>query len=89
MLLLPALGKSSAWTAPYLGEFFLPPFPNRRYIHRSVFEHRPNMANCEVLGTVAQSQPPLRIEPKEWTVIANQLRRFDRTNWEFRSGWTG
>jgi hypothetical protein len=75
--------------SPFSGQFYLPPFPNRRYIHRSVFVGKPAMSDCELLGTAAQSQPPLRIEPKEWTVIQRQLLRFDRTNYDFRSPWHG
>ena len=73
--------------SPYAGKFFLPPFPNRRYIHRSAFESQPNLSECELLGTVAQREPPLRIEPKEWTQIEHLLVRFDRTNFDFRSPW--
>lgn len=69
------------------GQFYLPPFPNRRFIHRSAFADDPKMAGCELLGTVAQSQPPLRIERREWKLIERALVRFDRTNYDFRAPW--
>ncbi len=65
----------------------MPPFPNRRYIHRSVLEDRPNLSGCELLGTAAQRLAPLRIEPKEWTVIERLLLRFDKPSFDFRSPW--
>ncbi len=81
-----ALGR---WhTEPYSGSFFLPPLPNRRYIHRSVFADDPKMSKCELLGTAAQSQPPLRVEQSEWKVIERRLVQFDRTNYDFRSAWS-
>lgn len=73
--------------APYHGLFFLPPLPNRRYVHRSAFLDKAAMANCELLGSAAQMQPPLRIERKEWRVIENLLIQFDRTNDNFRASW--
>jgi hypothetical protein len=73
--------------ALYHGQFYLPPFPNRRYIHRSTFAGKRGMADCELLGAAGHSQPPLRIEPKEWTVIQRELVRFDRTNYDFRAPW--
>jgi hypothetical protein len=72
---------------PYSGRFFMPPFPNRRYIHRSVFADDPKMAECELLGTAGQRSAPLRIEPSEWRVIERRLRQFDRTNVDFRAAW--
>jgi hypothetical protein len=80
-----ALGNWHA--SPFSGEFFLPPFPNRRYIHRSVLVADPNLADCELLGTAAQSQPPLRIEPAEWKIIERRLRQFDRASYAFRAAW--
>ena len=74
--------------APYSGEFFLPPFPNRRYIHRSALADRPQLSKCELLGSGSQMQAPLRIEQKEWVVIQQLLRRFDRTNEAFRAPWS-
>lgn len=73
--------------APFSGQFFLPPFPNRRYIHRSALADDPAMANCELLTTAAQRQAPLRIEAREWKVIERLLLRFDRTNLDFRAAW--
>jgi hypothetical protein len=73
--------------APFSGQFFLPPFPNRRYIHRSALANDPTMANCELLTTAAQRQPPLRIEAREWRTIERLLLRFDRTNFDFRASW--
>jgi hypothetical protein len=73
--------------SPYSGQFFLPPLPNRRYIHRSALASDPRLAKCELLTTAAQSAPPLRIEPKEWKAIAGLLVKFDRTNLDFRSAW--
>jgi hypothetical protein len=75
--------------APYAGTFFMPPFPNQRYIHRDVFAERTKFEGCEVMGTAAQHQPPLRIEPTEWTVIKNVLLRFDRSARHTRSPWFG
>lgn len=75
--------------SPYQGVFFLPPFPNHRFVHRSAFVDRPGMQSCELLGTAAQTQPPLRVESKEWTVIKRQLLRFDRSNSAFRAAWHG
>jgi hypothetical protein len=74
---------------PFSGEFFLPPFPNRRYIHRDALSKRAGMADCELLSSAAQMTPPLRIEGKEWTVIQRELIRFDRTNYDFRAPWPG
>lgn len=73
--------------SPYSGQFFLPPLPNRRYIHRSALSHEPRLAKCELLTTAAQSAPPLRIEPDEWKAIERLLVKFDRTNFDFRSAW--
>lgn len=73
--------------APFSGQFFLPPLPNRRYIHRSVLARDPKMGKCELLSTAAQSQPPLRIETAEWKVIERLLVRFDRTSFDFRAAW--
>ena len=73
--------------AGYWGRFFLPPLPNRRYIHRSALEGDPRLANCELLTTAAQSQPPLLIEPREWKAIEQLLFRFDRANSDFRAPW--
>jgi hypothetical protein len=73
--------------SPYSGTFFLPPLPNRRYIHRSALSKDPRLAKCELLTTAAQSAPPLRIEPKEWEAIERLLIEFDRTNFDFRSAW--
>jgi hypothetical protein len=74
--------------APFTGQFFLPPFPNRRYIHRSVTAGDPRMADCELIGTAAQRQAPLRIETAEWKVIERRLLQFDRTNYDFRAAWS-
>ena len=79
-----AHGKIHA--APFSGQFFLPPFPNRRYISRSALAGDPRMANCE-LTTAAQRQSPLRIEATEWKVIERLLLRFDRSNFDFRAAW--
>ena len=73
--------------APYTGTFYLPPFPNRRYIHRSAVSAETGMVNCELLSTAAQSNPPLRIEPAEWKVVEKLLVRFDRTSYDFRAPW--
>lgn len=73
--------------SPYSGQFFLPPLPNRRYIHRSALTSDPQLAKCELVTTAAQSAPPLRIEPKEWKAIERLLIKFDRTNFDFRSAW--
>jgi hypothetical protein len=74
-------------TSPYSGQFFLPPFPNRRYIHRDALVAEPVLKRCELLTTAAQSQPPLRIEAAEWAVIEELLLDFDETNLHFRAGW--
>lgn len=73
--------------SPYSGQFFLPPLPNRRYIHRSALTTDPGLAKCELLTTAAQSAPPLRIESNEWKAIERLLVEFDRTNFGFRSAW--
>lgn len=73
--------------SPYSGTFFLPPLPNRRYIHRSALAAEPALAKCELLTTAAQSAPPLRIEAKEWKAIERLLMKFDRTNLDYRSPW--
>lgn len=78
-----------AHEAPYSGTFYLPPFPNRRYIHRSAFADRAALANCELLTTAAQRPAPLRIEAKEWKEIEKILLRFDRSSPAFRAGWEG
>ncbi len=79
--------KGKRHRSPCSGRFFLPPFPNRRYLHRSVFAEEPAMADCELLTAVAQRQAPLRIERKEWRVIERRLLQFDRTNYDFRAAW--
>jgi hypothetical protein len=58
-----ANGKRHA--APYSGQFFLPPFPNRRYIHRSILAADSTLSNCELLTSASQRQSPLRIEARE------------------------
>ncbi len=73
--------------APYSGEFFMPPLPNRRYIHRSALLADPRLQDCELLSTASQQPGPLRIEAKEWKSIEKLLRRFDQTSAEFRSSW--
>jgi hypothetical protein len=73
--------------SPYSGSFFLPPFPNRRYIHRAALARKSDLAKCELLTTAAQAAPPLRIEKKEWRAIERLLIQFDRTNLDFRSAW--
>ena len=47
--------------SPFSGTFYLPPLPNRRYIHRSAFVDDPAMAACELLGNASQRPAPLRI----------------------------
>ena len=80
-----AVGRSHV--SPLSGLFFLPTFPNRRYIHRSALADDPKMAGCELLTVAAQRQAPLRIEPKEWKLIERLLLNFDRTNFDFRAPW--
>jgi hypothetical protein len=46
------------------------------------------MANCELLTTAAQRQPPLRIEARERKVIERLLLRFDRANLDIRAAWS-
>lgn len=73
--------------SPFAGQFFLPPFPNRRYLHRSAFTGSKVMADCELLGTAAQRPAPLRVEAKEWAFIQKKLVRFDESSFEFRAAW--
>jgi len=80
-----ASGKSHP--SPFSGYFFLPPFPNRRYIHRSSLVGRPKMAKCELLTNAAQRPAPLRIEKAEWKVIQAVLCRFDKTS-NSRAAWS-
>jgi hypothetical protein len=75
-------------SAPHHGTFFLPPFPNRRYIHRDALAADRRLASCELLGTAAQRQAPLRIEAREWDVIEELLIEFDRTSPDFRAPWS-
>ena len=73
----------------FYGRFFLPPFPNRRYIHRNAFVDRAGMAECELLSPASSHTPPLRIERREWAVIERELVRFDTSNRDFRAPWPG
>lgn len=60
-----------AHDAPWSGEFFMPPFPNNRYIHRGVLQRLTGLAQCELVTTAAQGPLPLRIEHREWRLIEN------------------
>jgi hypothetical protein len=71
----------------FFGQFFLPPFPNRRYIHRNALVDKAAMAECELFSPASQSTAPLRLERKEWAVIERELVRFDLTNRDFRAPW--
>lgn len=74
--------------SPYSGTFFLPPLPNRRYIHRSALAAEP------VTGEVRAAHHGRRRTPRRSASRRRSGRRsgdllikFDRTNFDYRSPW--